>query len=273
MDLRTRLNVIHSDGVTETDHSYEAQDFKRDTFQLTLDTTQFVYIGFKKPINALYISMAVVNTIASSLDWEYYSTSGWKELKVSDDTKGLTRDGFVTWERVSDADDLTVAGETKCWIRFAANDPIGPVTFQAINLVFADDNDMCQEVPALIDPCFYPDGQTNHLLQHVATKNYIMSRLRSLGYIKYVNDSEENVDQWDVLDIYEIKQAAVYHAISQIYFNLSDSPDDQYWVKYKEYHDKFEEALSLGQLRIDQNDDGQVDAIEKRPIKTIRWGR
>ena len=281
MDLRTKLSIIHSDGATETDYSREAQDFKRDTFAITLETTHFVYVGYKKPINALYISMPTPNTIASSLTWEYYSESGWAPLDVSDETNGLTRDAFITWNRfivdpsvTTNPAEIAIAGETKYWVRFAPNDNLSAITFQAINLLFSDDNDMSQEVPALVDACFYPAGQTSHVVQHAASKNYIISRLRQLGYIKYTADGlEENIDQWDILDIYEIKQASTYHTISQIYFNLSDSLDDQYWVKYKEYGDKFESALKLGQLRIDNNDDGEVDSSEKRPIKTIRWGR
>ncbi len=273
MDSRTRLNVIYSDGGVETNFSSDAHDFKRDTFSATLTTDDFMYVGYHKPINALYIAMTTPNTITSSMSFEYYSDSGWVALEVSDDTKALIRDGFVNWTRVTDAAEISIAGISACWIRFAANDDIDPVTFQAINLLFSDDNDMCSEVPALVDPCFYPSGQTSHLLQHSATKNYIMSRLRSLGYIKQTASGEENINEWDVLDVFELKQAAMYHAIAQIYFNLSDDVDDQYWNKYKEYFDKFEEAFSLGQLRIDGNDNGQVDLSEKRPVKTIRWGR
>lgn len=273
MDLRTKLNVIYSDGGVETNFSKQAHDFKRDTFQVTLTTDDFVYIGYHKSINALYVAMTQLNTITSSLSFEYYSDSGWSTLDVCDDTTALTRNGFITWDRIEDAADLIVGGIEACWVRFAANDNIDPVTFQAINLIFADDNDMCDEVPSLVDPCFYPQGQSSHLLQHVATKNYIMSRLRSLGYIKNTSSGEQNINEWDVLDIFELKQAAVYHSISQIYFNLSDDTDDQYWVKYKEYFEKFEEAFSLGQLRIDLDDDGMVDLNEKRPIKTVRWAR
>lgn len=273
MDLRTQLSVIYSDGGSETNYSADAQDFKRDSFQITMTTDDFIYVGYRKSINALYIAMDVVNTISSSLNVEYYGESMWTTLEVSDDTRAFTRNGFITWERVSDAANVTIAGEELCWIRIATNDDIDPVTFQAINLIFADDHDMCSEVPALIDPCFYPESQTSHILQHVASKNYIMSRLRSLGYIKNSSTGEENINEWDVLDIYELRQSAMYYSIAQIYFNLSDDPDDQYWAKYREYDKKFEETFALGRLRIDIDDDGVVDLDEKRPIKTLRWNR
>ena len=273
MKLSTRLDVIYSDGGVETNYSADAQDFKRDSFTVTLTIDDFIYVGYHKPINALYFHILQANTISSSLSFEYYSTSGWKALEVADDTRAFSRSGFVTWERVEDAADITVGGIEGCYVRLAANDDIDPVEFQAINLVFSDDNDVCSEVPALIDACFYPQGQNSHILQHVAAKNYIMGRLRSLGYIKHTESGEQNINEWDVLDIYELRQASTYYAISQIYFNLSDTADDQYWAKYREYEQKFEEAFALGRLRIDLDDDGQVYAVEKRPIKTLRWGR
>lgn len=273
MDLRTQLDVIYSDGGTETNYSADAQDFKRDNFAITLTTDDFIYIGYHKPINALYVAMATANTNSTSLSVEYYGESLWTALTVSDDTRGFSRNGFITWERPDDPADLTVAGLERCWIRIAVNDDSSAINFQAINLVFSDDNDICQEVPALDDACFYPAGQTNHLIQHVAAKNYIMSRLRSLGYVKYDSNGEQNINEWDILDIFEMRQASTYYTISQIYFNLSDDPDDQYWAKYKEYDKKFEEAFALGRLRVDLDDDGQVDTNEKRPRNAIRWSR
>ena len=274
MDLRTKLDVIYSDGGVETNYSAEAQDFSRDNFQATMTTDDFIYVGFRKPVNALYVAMEVVNTINSSLSFEYYGPLGWKSLTVSDDTKALQRNGFMTWERVDDSEEVAVAGKTQHWVRIAADDDIDPVTFQAINLILADDNDIRQEVPALIDDCFYPSGQTSHLLQHVATKNYILSRLKYKQYIKYNSTTgDQNINEWDILDIYEFRQAAVYHVIAQIYLGLSDDPEDTYWAKYDEYMKKFDQAFVNGLTTIDTDDDGEVDQVEKRQIKSVRWAR
>lgn len=274
MDLRTRLDVIYSDAGIETNFSDEAHDFSRDNFNIQLATDDFIYIGYKKPINAVYMALAAVNTVASSLSVEYYSESGWAQLEVSDDTRALIRSGFISWLRVEDSALLTVAGKNQHWIRISANDNLDQVTFQAINLVLSDDNDILQEVPTLLDACFYPENQSSHILQHVATKNYIISRLKYKGYIKYDSDSKgQNINEWDILDIYEFRQAAVYHAVAQIFLGLSDNPDDHYWAKYQEYEKKFDQAFNNGLTSIDLNDDGKVDVSEKRPIQSIRWSR
>jgi hypothetical protein len=274
MDLRTRLYVIYSDGVVETDFSHDAQDFSRDSFDIQLTTDDFIYVGYKKPINALYMAMTTPNTVASSLTVEYYSESGWSALETSEDTRGLTRNGFITWERVTDSAEIAVAGKAQHWVRIAANDDIDQVTFQAISLVLADDQDIAKEMPTLLDTCFYPQGQSSHILQHVATRNYIMSRLRYKGYIKWdENNDHQNINMWDILDIYEFRQAATYHAISQIYFAISDDPEDHYWAKYEEYEKKFDQAFNNGLTTIDLDDDGKVDNAEKRQIRSMRWSR
>ena len=272
MDLRRRLCVIYSDGGAETDYSVEAQDFKRDTFNITMTTDDFIYVGFYKSINALYAQLVTANTNTSSLTMEYFTDqSVWSTLEISDDTRAFSRSGFITWTRPDDAANTTVAGKELCWVRISSNDDLTVASFQALNLLFSDDNDICADTPDLIDDCFYPSGQTSHVLNHLAAKNYIMGRLRSLGYVKTGANGEENITEWDVLDVYELRLASTYYAISQIYFNLSDNVDDQYWIKYQSYTQRFEEAFNLGVLSIDTNDNGQIDLNERRPVQSIRW--
>lgn len=273
MNLKTKLEIVHDDGGVLTNYSDDAYDFKRDPFTVTMTTDDYIYVGYHKVINAVYVSMITPNTVSNKLTVEYFGDSGWSVLDVCEDTKGFTRDGFINWERPSDAVASTIDSSELCWIRMSTDTDSSAIEMQAINIVFSDDNLLCQEVPALIDQCFYPANQTSHIMTHVSAKNYIMGRLRNLGYVKYDANGEQNINEWDILDINELTQASTYYTISQIYFNLSDDPEDQYWAKYREYDKKFEEAFGLGRLRIDLDDDGQVDAVEKRPINTIRWNR
>lgn len=272
MDLRDKLCIIHNDGGTETDYSMQAQDFKRDSFSIQLTTDDFIYVGYEKLINALYIQMNTPNTIASSLTVEYYSESGWATLEACDETLAFTRNGFITWERPTDGANVTVAGKELCWFRISSNDDIDAVDFEAISLLFSDDHTICAYEPSLNDPCFYAEGETSHLLRHLAARNYIMSKIRR-KYSKEEGGVTKNVNMWDVLDIFEIREAANYYAISQIYFNLAEGPDDAYWAKYVEYKEMFDEAMSLGILSIDQNGDGQANESEKRPIQMTRLAR
>ena len=207
------------------------QEFKRVPLSIQLTIDDFIYVGYRKPINALYMHINTHNSIASTLSVEYYTAAGWAPLEVCDETNALSRSGFITWERQTDGANITVAGKELCWFRIASNDDLDAVEFQAINLLFSDDNTICALDPALIDECYYPAGQTSHVLSHVAAKNYIMSQLRGQGYVKSVDGVEENINQWDILDIYELRDAANYYVISQIYFQLSDDPNDECGAK------------------------------------------
>lgn len=274
MDLRRRLTVLHDDGGVFTDYSTEAQDFTRDAMTITLTTDDYLYVGFYKPINALYAEVSTANVNPANLSMEYYNESGvWASTQLSDDSKGLTRSGFLTWARPEDSQATIVNSEELHWVRFAVSADTSATGLQAVNILFSDDRDVYKETPALIDTCFYQSGQTSHVLNHLAAKNYIMGRLRNLGYVQRTTSGEENITEWDILDVYELRQAATYYAISQIYFNLSDDVDDQYWIKYQDYIKRFEESFNLGRLRVDQNDDGKASEAEKRPINTFRWTR
>lgn len=272
MDKRSSLYVIHNDGGVETNYSQQAADFKRDTFDVQLTTDDFLYIGHEKLINALYVQMTTPNTVTSSVTLEYYTASGWQTIDVCDETLAFTRNAFMTWDRPDDAAEIAVGGITACWYRISSNDDLDQVSFQAINLLFSDDNSICAYEPGLDDSCFYPEGESSHLLRHLAAKNYIMSKIRR-KYTAEVNGNVRSVTQWDVLDIFELREAANYYAISQIYFNLAEGPEDQYWAKYQEYKEMFEEAFSLGLLTIDQNGDGQANDFEKQPVKMTRLVR
>lgn len=274
MDLRRRLKILHDDGGVFADYSAEAQDFTRDALTITLTTDDYLYVGYHKPVNALYAEVSTANVNAATMSLEYYTEdSVWVSTELSDDSKAFTRSGFLTWARPDDSQAVAVDGNEMHWVRLSVSADSSATGLQALNILFSDDRDIFKETPALIDTCFYQSGQTSHVLNHLAAKNYIMGRLRNLGYVQYTDAGEENINEWDVLDVYELRQASTYYAISQIYFNLSDDVDDQYWVKYQDYIKRFEEAFNLGRLRVDQNNDGKTDSDEKRPIYSFRWSR
>ena len=102
-----------------------------------------------------------------------------------------------------------------------------------------------------------------------------MQRLRNNQYVKLDGDGEYvNMTQWDLFDLFEIKQAAVMLTLSKIFFLLSDDVEDQWWTKYREYQDKFEEAFKLARISVDSQNDGVQDNNEKLVKKKVnRWQR
>jgi hypothetical protein len=269
------LTVLEFDGSVYENHTSAASDPTLDTFRAELDTGKFLYVGYNKVITALYLHLtATLNTANGTMKVEYWNGTAWTELSAVDQTQYLKRSGIINWQAPTDAADSTVNGLSRCWIRLSGDVlTSAAVTFSYVGLVFSDDLDIGIEYPSVLKECFYPQGQTDFMIYHVSAKNYIMAELLRRGYNKTINGVKEPINQWDVLDIYELRQASLYYAMSQIFFNLSDNSNDNYWQKYLEYKSKFDNAFNLGILRIDQDQDGQVDESENQPMASFRWIR
>jgi hypothetical protein len=262
----TKLTIYHDNGGSFEDHSREAFDFSRDAFNLTLShTASYLYVGFYKPVNSVFIQLNTVNTNANLMAGEFFNGSTWSPLRnLFDDTKGFTRSGFITWDRnqTSQASN-SINGNTMYWVRFRPSVTHSNTVVQAINFVFTDDNDLSYEVPEITDTNHLA-GKTSHILTHVAVRNEILQSLINKDYSKTnpTTGLKEDLTCWDILDVHQLKQACIFLALSKIYFNFSDSIEDKYYQKYKDYYSKFKSSFELSQLALDSNDDGIEDDAE-----------
>lgn len=269
------LTVFTYDGVSYNNVTSQASDLRLDSFTYDLSPTKFIYVGYSKPINALYFYMIDgKNNVNTNLKFEYWNGTAWTSLSIADQTHALKYSGMVNWTTPTDFAETSVNSITSCWIRVSTQAATTPnLKFQYMGLVFSDDTDISIEFPSVLQECYYPTGYSDFFSYHVNAKEYVMSELLRRGYTKMVGASKEPINQWDVLDVYELRQASLYYAMSQIFFTLSDNSSDNYWQKYIEYKNKYEQAMSLGMLRIDQDNDGQADESEKLPIASVRWVR
>ncbi|MCB0370141.1 MAG: hypothetical protein KDD45_12135, partial [Bdellovibrionales bacterium] len=214
-----KLTIIHNNDGTFEDLSFYAYDFSKDSFDLQLLTTSYLYVGYYKPINSLYFAINTANTNSNTFTIEYYNGSSWDELEATDDTVGLTRSGFINWDRNLTNDSLTsVDSKSKYWIRIKTSANHSATTnLQAINFVFCDDNDLKYEVPEITD-INHLAGKTSHILTHVAVRNEIIQTLNNKD-LKHVNQTtglKEDLTCWDILDANQLKQACVYLALAKI---------------------------------------------------------
>lgn len=260
-----KLTVLHDNLGSFTDLTDSAFDFTKDQFSLTLLSTSYLYIGFYKPISSLFVELVAANENPSSLAVEYYNGSTWESVSnCTDDTKGLTRSGFVSWDKNQvNQSESQVNGKSKFWIRFSPSVDLSAAQVQAISFVFTDDTDLKVEVPEITNENHLA-GKTSHILTHVAVRNEILQSLNNKDYRK-VNPTtglSEDLTCWDILDVHQLKQACVFLALSKIYFNFSDAVDDKYYQKYKDYYSKFKSSFELSRLALDENDDGIKDDFE-----------
>ena len=81
------------------------------------------------------------------------------------------------------------------------------------------------------------------------------------------------LDQFDLHNFDEVRQAAKYLALANIFYNESDSVDDKWKQKADGFMDKYSKAISLNFLSIDDNDDGVEQSSESNAIQFIKVER
>lgn len=274
IDKRTKLTILHDDNSVFTDYTNQSADYLRDEYTATLSSTEdYFYIGYSKPFNAAYIELTTANTNANTFAAEYWDGTAWTSIDLEDETNGWTRSGYFHWEK-SDMNSTTINSLDRYYIRVRPNADHSATTIRGINLVFSDDNQMKQEFFEIDNSSLIPPGESSHIGSHVAARNIIVENFRRLGYLKTDASGSEILNQWDLHDIFEVRQAATYLALSRIFFTLSDSVDDNWWQKYREYNDKYEESMRIAKSSIDLDNDGLVDVDEDvKNQRSYRWNR
>lgn len=276
IESKSSLYIKYDADGTYTDYSHKCSNFSRDTFTITLDeATDYIYIGFKKPINALYFNHNSTGYTEGSLTLEYYNGSTYTPVStLADDTFGLYRSGFIKWERSLDHAESTEDSTQAYWYRLRVSAARTDLEISGINLVFADDYELSLEQPYINTPEFL-GNLSSHIKTHAAVRNEVIQRFRNKNYIKVNQQGQkEDINVWDLHDIDEVKQAAVYLAISKIYSNMSDDPTDVWQAKADEYYQKFEKYIQIATLSLDTNDDG-IETNEERatPFQTRHISR
>ena len=261
-------------GTTYTDATNDLWDYARDSVSIVLATTDYLYIGRDKPFNAVYVEMGTANTNATTLTAEYYSgdEADWYAMDLlNEETDGMTRNGFIEWDKnVYDEDwtENTVNSVEKFWIRIASSAAFSAgTTIQGMNLVFANDQDLKANVRDIYK--FLPTdenlvAETSFILTHVRARDKIIQDIRNSG--KYNIDEDARVldiDQWDFHRIDQVREAAKNKALEIIYFNVSNTVDDEYWSKSKDFRNEYEDSMKLVLLSIDQDDTG-FESVEEQ---------
>ncbi len=275
LDLKTRLYLFHDNNTVFSDHSNAAQDYSRDSFAIELSSTEdYLYIGYRKPINSIYVEMSTANTTANSFTFEYYNGTAWAAITpFSDETKGFTRSGFLVWERnLTDDTATTVDSQEAFWYRLrpSVDHSVGTI-IQGLNIVFSDDNDLQTEVANI--SAYLASGTTSHILSHVAARDKINQDLRNSGKVK-LNTSTgrfKDINVFDVLNIEQLRELSKWKTLATIFDDVSDRPDDKYDQRSRKYNNRYKSGFNKLQfLGLDDDDDGVADRTEELASCTAR---
>lgn len=261
-----------------TNYSENLYDYSVDTVTEAFTGGGFIYVGYDKPINSIYVELSTPSATPLSISLDVFTTS-FVTKTFNDRTKGLSRSGFITWDRSTGTEKkTTVNGVNLYWYRITVPQPAAALVFKGINVVFADDNDLKEEFPTLTD--YYPTGQTSFIVFHQAVRKHIIQTLRNRGRTIATgpgnsggnsnNATRVKFDQWDLLDVEEIRQAAKFMALHKIFSWLSDSPDDKWKQKADEAYSNYGQQIDTFYLSVDDNNDGVAQSSEIQAVDSVR---
>jgi hypothetical protein len=285
VDDLNKLSVLFlaTDGTTYTDNTAVAYDYLRDSFSCYLVpaaaplAASYLLLGRDKPFNSLYVEIDAdyPNSVTTALIAQYWNGSAWTSLPLkSEDTKAFQRSGYIKWTTPETNGALlwgksTISSTEKYWLRLSVATGVTSTTkLKGVNLVLADDQDLKGEdysIRALLPKDENGTSAPSHIASHVAAREAILDRINRGGRykVKASDSSPAALDQWDLLEVGQIRLAATYKALSKIYLEASDNPQDIYWSKYQRYESLWEKAMDLFILTLDTDDNGQASASEK----------
>lgn len=248
------------------DYSLDLESYTTGSEDIPFISGESMLIGYYKPINALFIEQTAISH-NSQLSIEYWNGS-WVELGFKDYTNSLKNSGFIKWDRNLDGQKKTVLfGSDLFWYRLKLTGDNQTITFKGINLNFSDDSDLKEEYPNIMD--HLPDGASSFVNFHQAARKDIITYFRNQGKVVNSNDPKK-VDQFDLLDFEEVREASKFLVLHKIFMWLSDSIDDKWYQKANDFAKKYSDKINLFYLSLDTNDDGQADPDEKMAIKSVR---
>lgn len=253
------------------DINLNAQDLTKSLYRaegtevVTITDSDFLYIGYKKPIKQLYFELDVVNTNTSVLTIEKYN-GAWTEVDGWDETSGFSDSGFIFLDDFENEAVTTINSQEKYWIRISLDVTSSQLTFRLINLVFCNEEDLLNDEPDIKK--YYPADLDSHIFSILASREFIMRKINNSGKYKYKESTEEisQMNQFDLFDINELREASAYYTLYKIFMNLSDSNDDNYLSKAESYLEKFQASFKVfkgSMLTLDTDDSGTLSEAEK----------
>ncbi len=270
---KTKILLYDSADPGYIDLTEDAFDLSQDSVDLAMVQADFLYLGRYKPFSAIYLEADPdqPNTVAGAFTAQYWNkdTAAWTALPLLvEDTRAAARSGFIKWTAPSAWGTTEIESEGLFWLRLAPTaDQLGSCKARGLNLVYATDADLKREdfgIMALLPKDAEAVSAKSHVLSHIAARDAIVQELRRRGKIKTSAETylPEDLNEWDLLDIGQVRQAAIYKALSKIYLGASNAKDDVNWAKHELAEANYQSAFELILLALDADDDGVKDTVE-----------
>lgn len=270
MKIKNNLLDIFVNGTKQADlNSFQME------FPLTLSAAGMIEVGFRKQLNQIFIEVKTGNTNTSIVTVQIWDGAAWANLNIIDETNGLSRSGHIFFDEDSVNKAQLLNGINQMWYRIKVSTNTSAMVLRGLNLIFCTAQDLRVEEPAIDQ--FLPRDLKSPILSMVSARDYILRRINNGSPLDYyiINPSALTgltyiearlLTQFDIFDINELRDAAVYYALYKIFSNLQDNGNDMYREKANDYKGKFEYTFKLftgRQITMDINDDGKKDSVDK----------
>jgi hypothetical protein len=259
-----KLKVLHN----SIDYTLKMASFTgpANSFDFTIHP---LYISFHKPLKNLYVEL-VSREETSELKIEYWNGSEFVLFpKIEDATEGFTKSGLIKLPSANQVKtDFDNSGKGAFWLKVYPAENPASVGINGVNLVLSNDKDF-GFVPNIFD--YLPDNLTSWIGFHQEARDMIVQAIRNSGKRIYRHEdlSPREVDQFDLLEIEEFRNASKYLALHLIFDYLSKGDDDAYAMKSKRYLERYYQSLNSNLMSIDLNDNGKTDEAEHATVQFI----
>ena len=268
LNISNLLDIKYYDGDSGgyTDLKMKLGSAGRDTSTLTFKDNDYIYLGYEKPVKNIYFDFSTPNSTQNILNFEYFDGTDWVDLVIYDETQDFTRSGMVQWEELSDMNEVEISNITKYWVRIYPSVSHSEAVYNFMGLLLSSDEDLVLENPYILDTNLLM-GESSHLKAHVSARDEIVQSCANRGNKK---NNNEPISYWDMLDISEFKQGAIFLTLSKIYLNLSDRQDDVWLNKSYEYRNRYKKQLDLYYVTLDKDNTGMTSSSEKSAKSVVK---
>jgi hypothetical protein len=259
-----------------TDISLLVKDYNTNEALIDLGAGQSLYVGYYKKFGNFFMQFSELNVEAVELLFEYFDGTIWKPLAVIDETFDFTKSGFIYFDRPVDWKETSVEAEEGFFIRITPDTNLSVTTkLSGLNVLFSNDEDLQGIRSNIVDRL--NNGQS-WVHKHEASRRYIVQHLRNMGNRKIsVLDPQNNplvlekqdveyysnLNQFDLFDPFELREASKFYTLSFIYLDeLSDEEGDKWERQGLRYQNMADESINLFMLRFDKDDSGVEELNE-----------
>lgn len=254
---------IFLDGI---DKSIKLRDFNQ-AIDYSATNAGSIEIGYYKPISDLFIDFKEFNLTEETISLYYFAPTQ-TQIDLTDETENFTKSGFLSWDRTAiEPVKTTRNGHELYWYKMEFSGDF-EVQMTGLDLVFSNDNDLVDEYPTIMDNL--PQGEISFIRFHKAARDKILTEINNLNIRKVTNIyNRRRINQFDIMDINEIRAVSKYTTIGLIYKSLSDAVDDKWSVESKANLSLASALIEMPNLSIDINDNGLKDEYQNASMVEI----